>query len=122
MSMDDKTFLEQLNIAAEDFRLALAIRRVIAHYRGLPVEEILPDMSPRELAYRMRYAGWDAAGFMILLEEEHGEFKRNINNYEEVGLPEFAGWSFLFWKRPGANTLGEWIEKAIPRLRECYVR
>lgn len=122
ISMDDKTFLEQLNIAAKDFELALAIRRVFAKWCKLPVEEILPDLPPSKLARRMRWAGWDAVGFMILLEEDYGEFQKTFEDYAEVGLPEFAGWSFLFWKRPGANTIGEWIKDAIPVLQKCYER
>jgi len=120
--MNNKNFIVALSVSGDEAILALAIRRVIAKWCHVPVENIVPtdigDDLHRQMSLGMFARGWDETGFLILLEEELGK----PIDMKKIKLPPFGNGRFFFTKLVAPDNLGLWIQQAIPILRQHMAR
>jgi hypothetical protein len=110
----DADFLKRANIVSANADVALAIRRVLAHWCGIEESAINPEQRTEVLHEKMKSGwsrGWDEMGFIMKLEEElHCIISKRIQ------IPPFTAGRFIFWSIQGPSNVGEWIRKTAEVL------
>jgi len=114
-ALSDEEFVRALGLSGHDATYAAAARRVIAELCGCAALHLHPTDDTQMLRAQMKLDGsengWDDLRVVLGLEEELGY------SLEIKEVPPFFPWRFLFWRRPGPENFGGWVQQLVSQIR-----